>query len=109
VPGEPPDTRTTAVFVGPTEDRESLAIRWLDGHVSAYPPRYLRLQCPCAGCVEEMSGRRLLRPADVPEDVYIHAIHYVGRYALHFEFSDGHGTGIYPFELLRALCICGEC
>ena len=33
----------------------------------------------------------------------------VGNYALSFAFSDGHGTGIYPFELLRKLCCCREC
>lgn len=103
------DTRTTPVYVGPTEDRQSLAIRWLDGHVSIYQPRYLRLQCPCAGCVEEMSGRPLLDPATVSEDVYPLEIRYVGRYALAFSWSDGHATGIYPFELLRSICRCEEC
>lgn len=97
------------MFVGPTEDRLSLAIRWLDGHVSTFEPRYLRLHCPCAGCVEEMSGRPLLRPESVPEDVYPLEIRYVGRYALRFDWSDGHGTGIYTFDMLRALCPCAEC
>ncbi len=103
------DTRTTPVFVGPTEDRQALAIRWLDGHVSTYEPRYLRLQCPCAQCVEEMSGRPLLDPASVPEDVYPLEIRYVGRYALAFHWSDAHATGIYPFDLLRELCRCPQC
>jgi ATP-binding protein involved in chromosome partitioning len=39
----------------------------------------------------------------VPEDVYPESIHYVGRYALQFMWSDGHSTGIYPFEFLRNL------
>ncbi len=103
------DTKTTPVYVGPSEDRQSLAIRWLDGHVSTYEPRYLRLQCPCAQCVEEMSGRPLLDPANVPADLYPLEIRYVGRYALAFQWSDGHATGIYPFELLRELCRCPEC
>ncbi len=98
------DTRTTPVFVGPTEDHQSRAIRWLDGHVTSYEPRYLRLHCPCAQCVEELSGRPLLDPASVPDDVYPLEIRYVGRYALAFIWSDGHSTGIYPFELLRELC-----
>jgi DUF971 family protein len=33
----------------------------------------------------------------------------VGRYALGFDFSDGHNTGIYPFEVLRDLCRCPTC
>ena len=93
----------TAVDVGPTEDGAQLRIRWKDGTVSEYPPRYLRLCCPCAGCVEEMTGRPLLDPARVPLDVYPAKIAYVGEYALAFEWSDGHRTGIYPFDYLREI------
>ncbi|HET6763414.1 MAG TPA: DUF971 domain-containing protein [Longimicrobiaceae bacterium] len=93
----------TAVEVAPTEDGAQLRIRWKDGGVSEYPPRYLRLCCPCAGCVEEMTGRPLLDPARVPADVYPRAIAYVGDYALAFEWSDGHRTGIYPFDYLREI------
>jgi ATP-binding protein involved in chromosome partitioning len=93
----------TPVEIGPTEDGTQLRIRWKDGTVSEYPPRYLRLCCPCAGCVEEMSGRPLLHPASVPADVYPRAIHPVGEYALRFDWSDGHDTGIYPFTYLREI------
>jgi DUF971 family protein len=33
----------------------------------------------------------------------------VGNYAIHIEFSDGHSTGIYSFDLLRTLCPCEDC
>ncbi len=99
----------TPVHIGPTEDGQALEIRWKDGHVSIFEPRYLRLHCPCAGCVDEMTGRRTLMPEMVPEDVYPKAIHYVGRYALQFTWSDGHDTGFYTFETLRALCPCSQC
>jgi DUF971 family protein len=89
--------------VGPTEDGARLQIRWADGHTSEYPPRLLRLKCPCAGCVEEMTGRPLLDPDSVPADVYPLEIRYMGRYALTFHWSDGHATGIYPFDMLRRL------
>ena len=95
--------------VEPTEDGQRLRIVWGDGHVSEYRPRALRLICPCAGCVEEMTGRPLLNPAAVPEDVMPEAIHYVGRYALRFRWSDGHETGIYPWDLLRRSCPCEAC
>lgn len=95
--------------VEPTEDGSRLRIIWRDGHTSEYRPRALRLACPCAGCVEEMTGRPLLNPAAVPGDVMPHAIHYVGRYALRFVWSDGHDTGIYPWDLLRGICPCEEC
>lgn len=95
--------QVTPDVVEPTEDAARLRIRWRDGHVSEYEPRVLRLSCRCAGCIDEFSGRPILRPDRVPEDVYPLAIRYVGRYALQFDWSDGHTTGIYPFELLRQL------
>jgi len=95
--------RITPRNIGPNEDATRLRITWEDGHVSEYEPRALRVRCPCAGCVDEMTGIRTLRPDDVAADVYPLSINYVGRYALRFDWSDGHGTGIYPFDLLRRL------
>jgi DUF971 family protein len=89
--------------VGPNADGSQLEIRWRDGVVSLYPPRLLRLACACAGCVDEMTGKRILKPENVPEDIHPLTVEYVGRYALRFDWSDGHGTGIYPFEYLRKL------
>lgn len=95
--------------VGPTPDGERLRIEWRDGHVSTYEPRRLRLRCPCAGCMDEMTGERTLDPVRVQEHVHPTEIRYVGRYALQFFWSDGHSTGIYPFEYLRGLCPCEAC
>jgi ATP-binding protein involved in chromosome partitioning len=92
-----------ALDIAPTEDGTQLRIRWADGHVSEYLPRHLRLSCRCAACVEEMTGRPLLDPASVPAEVYPLQIRYMGRYALVFHWSDGHTTGIYPFDMLRKL------
>jgi len=89
--------------IGPTEDGSKLRIEWKDGVVSELLPRALRIACPCAGCVDEMTGIRTLSPEAIRADVYPTAIHYVGRYALQFVWSDGHSTGIYTYELLREL------
>jgi DUF971 family protein len=93
------------LHVGPSEDGSQLRIEWRDGEVSEYPPRYLRLCCPCAGCVEEMTSRPLLDPSTVPLEVYPVAVHYVGEYALRFDWSDGHRTGIYPWTYLREIAL----
>jgi len=85
------------------EGEHDVAILWKDGLRSVYPGRFLRLACPCAGCVEEMTGRALLDPESVPEDVHPIRIDPVGRYAVQITFSDGHGTGIYTFDRLREL------
>ena len=95
--------------VGPSPDASQLRIRWRDGHSSDFPPRFLRVACPCAGCVDELTGKRILVPDSVPTGIHPLAIHYVGRYALQFEWSDGHSTGIFPFDYLRRLCPCSDC
>src|SRR5262245_18503180 len=82
---------------------DTLRIRWSDGVESLYGVRGLRLACRCAHCVEEMTGRPLLDATGVPADVRPVRIRSVGRYALQFDWSDGHDTGIYTFEYLRQL------
>ncbi|MGD8319303.1 MAG: DUF971 domain-containing protein [Gemmatimonadota bacterium] len=99
----PSDPRFQPDDIAPTEDGARLRIVWADGVTSEYEPRFLRLRCPCAGCVDEMTGIRTLTPDQVPGNVFPTAIHYVGRYALQFVWSDGHDTGIYSFEYLRKL------
>jgi len=84
-------------------DKTTLGIRWKDGHQSRLPVRLLRLKCPCAKCVDEMTGKLLLKEGQVPADVRPMKIEAVGHYALRFRWSDGHDTGIYTFETLRAL------
>jgi DUF971 family protein len=88
---------------------ERLTIRWADGHASEFPARYLRGRCPCAQCVSETTGERLVHEEHVRPDVQVAAARTVGNYALHFEWSDGHTTGIYSFDYLRRICPCPEC
>ncbi|HTO51852.1 MAG TPA: DUF971 domain-containing protein [Myxococcota bacterium] len=85
---------------------DALRIVWKDGHESVYPVRLLRLACRCAHCIDEHTGRPILRPDSVPADVRPVRISGVGRYALAFSWSDGHDTGIHTFESLRELCPC---
>ncbi len=103
------DPRWTPAEIAPNEAATHLRIRWGDNHVSEFPPRHLRVACPCAGCVDELTGRRILRDEDVPVDVHPLVITPVGRYALRFDWSDGHTTGIFPWEYLRRLCPCNAC
>ena len=61
----------------------------------------LRINCPCAGCVDEWTGEKTLRPDSVSKEISISAISIVGRYALNFHFSDGHDTGIFSFRFMK--------
>ena len=84
-------------------DPRTLAITWQDGAESVYDVRRLRLACPCANCVDEMTGKPRLDPASVPAGVAPVNIRSVGNYAIAIVWSDGHDTGIYSFERLREM------
>ena len=49
-----------------------------------------------------------IRDAPVTE-LNLESIEAVGAYAIQISWSDGHSTGIYSWEWLRAACPCGEC
>lgn len=84
-------------------NEHDIKIIWSDEHESVFIARELRLRCQCAQCVEEMTGRKLLRPETVPLDVKPDEIKLVGRYAIQIWWSDGHSSGIFPFVFLRNL------
>jgi len=93
-----------------SREANGVLVEWdTAGHAWLYPARELRLACPCAACVEEMTGRRLLQADAVRVDVRPESLSLVGAYGLRIHWSDGHDTGIYTFELLRALCGCPRC
>jgi DUF971 family protein len=87
-------------------NQHDVKVTWQDGHVSVYPARELRLACPCAGCVDEMTGHVRLIASSIAQTAHPVKIDPVGRYAIAITWSDGHNTGIYAFEKLRKLCPC---
>lgn len=89
-----------AVVIGPPG---SITIAWRDGRSDLHRARDLRLACPCAHCVHELTGRPLLDPASVPAELTAVDGKRVGNYAWQFLWSDGHRTGLYSFALLRSL------
>lgn len=103
-----PEQRSTPAEIRKKKD-EGIVIRWQDGHTSTYGARYLRGRCPCAQCVSETTGQRLVSEEHIGPDAAIESVRTVGNYALHFDFKDGHTTGIYSFDYLRRICPCEEC
>ena len=92
------------------DEGRTIEVQWDDhGHVGAFGARDLRLACPCAACVEELSGRPILDPGSVPADMRALSLRLVGAYAVQVQWSDGHGSGIYPWERLLAACPCPAC
>jgi len=94
----------------PTEINHSKAegivrIRWDDGHLGDYPEKYLRGYCPCALCQGHGAGGKFISAPDAK----LIDIRAVGNYAIEFRWQDGHSTGIYSYDYLRALCPCSAC
>ncbi len=86
-----------------------LRVVWPDGHEGLHTAHYLRINCRCASCQDENTGRRTLDPDSVPLDIKFTSVGRVGRYAIQPNFSDGHNTGICSFQRLRELCECADC
>lgn len=81
--------------------RGEIELLWPGGHQVTIPALRLRDLCPCAGCVEEGTGKKLLDPATIPADIRPEQMVAVGNYAVQIHWSDGHSTGIYTWQLLR--------
>jgi len=98
---------------------KGMEIDWVDGHRSAWSFAWLREACPCATCQDERAkeGRKPGQPKPKPAallPMYTPpakpaSAHPVGRYAIQFNWQDGHSGGIYSFDYLRRVCQCPEC
>lgn len=80
-----------------------IEIAWSDGQIISYNAKELRLLCPCAACVNELTGERMIKASFIPDDIHALSVHTVGRYALQIVWSDRHATGLYGFDYLRKI------
>jgi DUF971 family protein len=87
------------------EPARALVVEWADAAVQRIPFGALRKACPCAVCKGEMGrpGRFDVRPQLEPGEDDLADINLVGLYGLGVRWGNGHDTGIYTFEYLRAL------
>jgi DUF971 family protein len=85
-----------------------LELTWQDARTSSLQFRKLRAACPCAVCVNEITGERLVDPATIPEDIEPKSISISGNYAIRIAWSDGHSTGLYTWDLLAELAPCSK-
>lgn len=90
-------------------DDGGLCITWSDGATLRYRVGSLREACPCATCREKRSapppppGMLPVLSAEEARPLRLEGMRPVGTYAYALSFSDGHGSGIFSFELLRSL------
>jgi DUF971 family protein len=80
-----------------------LTLHWVDGSSSHFGLEELRRNCPCAEC-------RGLREQGVPVGPKPRSLlpftaigaELIGGWGLTINWSDGHGTGIFAWSILRA-------
>jgi DUF971 family protein len=82
-------------------DAGVLRVEWSDRQ-DALPFTFLRGECQCAQCVNEWTGQQILDPTTIPADISIERMELVGNYALRVYWSDGHQSGLYTWDRLRA-------
>jgi DUF971 family protein len=98
----------TRVIMQPTalrahRDSREFEVTWPDGLSVRLPFRRVRGECPCATCIDEITGARLLDANTIPADIAPTELGYSGNYAVKITWSDGHNTGIYTWDRWRWL------
>lgn len=85
------------------KDNHTFSITWSDGSIDHFRLSELQKNCPCAGCVDEITGKRIANAQKVSDNVTALRIENVGHYALKVHFTTGCSRGIYSFDYLRRL------
>jgi DUF971 family protein len=78
-------------------------IAWNPDNIVEYTAKILRTNCHCANCISEITGEKTLDPNSITDDIQIAGAQLNGNYAISINFTDGHTTGIFTFEMMYQL------
>ena len=62
---------------------DDLYILWRDGHESRYDFFALRDACPCASCIDEITGQKKLDTSSIAKDIHALSCEYIGLSLIH--------------------------
>jgi len=99
IKAEPIDTFPTDIKLHKLS--KILEIFFDNGQTFQLPCEYLRVYTPSAEALGHAPGQETLQIAK--ENVSIESIRPIGNYGIAPDFSDGHNSGIYTWELLYKL------
>ncbi|RIK23956.1 MAG: hypothetical protein DCC52_12790 [Chloroflexi bacterium] len=106
---EPASEKPTGILVDLSQ--RLIQITWRDDAVRVYDFDTLRRACPCAECRPWLHDLLTQSPHEISAATRqavgnlasLQDIQPVGSYALHFNWADGHTSGIYDWKYLRTL------
>ncbi|MCC7162518.1 MAG: DUF971 domain-containing protein [Anaerolineae bacterium] len=93
-------------------ETRQIQFKWSDSNTSTFDFDTLRRACPCAECrpwIHDLTGSSgSHEPSEAVKTARgelksLQDIQPVGSYAIHFDWADGHVTGIYDWKYLREL------
>ena len=97
-----------AMELTPTRiDKHSLTemlLEWSTGKRYSLAFVELRFRCPCAACVDEHTGQRVIKKESISPEIRPTNVQLVGRYAVQITWTDGHSTGMFHYDTLAKLC-----
>jgi DUF971 family protein len=79
-----------------------LQIEWDDQTKIKIPYYHLRCSCPCAYCVDEFTGEKILKNENVSLGIMPLSSELVGAYAMQIKWSDQHSSGIFTWDFLES-------
>ncbi|MBF9017398.1 MULTISPECIES: P-loop NTPase [unclassified Oceanispirochaeta] len=98
--------KATAAKIEPPEvvqETDTVVVKWNDKEDWKINAVHMRSSCRCALCVDEYSGEKILNDEDIPRDIKVESVTPLGNYALAVSWSDGHSSGIFPYNQLKEL------
>ncbi len=92
------------------KEAQTLTVHWSDGRHCTFPLDGLRRACPCAAC----QGHEKMHELPDPEIFRLPALmrwenvraEIAGSVGVRLTWDDGHNSGIFTWERLRAMCPC---
>src|SRR4051812_4912371 len=86
------------------QNETEMLIAWNFGDQYALSFVELRFHCPCANCMDENTGKRVIERTAIDPEIRPTGAQVVGKYALQVSWTDRHTTGMYHFDRLLELC-----
>lgn len=83
--------------------KKNITFTWNDNTKTYIENFILRNNCKCAVCVDEYSGEKTLQEKDIPDDIHALEATPLGNYAISIKWSDGHASGIFPYEVITKM------